>query len=186
MFAAAAQGAATENRNRVVRFADLPKWAQSDIPRDVRDNARIVGVLGDRTIVVAPTSNGNYCVAYVGKRHNRGWGGCRVRTPSPRSGGNVRDYLLGATTTWDGRTIRTVSGDTLAGPDVFVSIVYADGTREPLTMIWVGAPIRAGFFYRTIRKPHQVDSRRPTAVELRARDGRLVARDVIHKPRFRR
>ena len=96
--------------------------------------------------------------------------------------GDLNAYLVGATIGGDGRTIRTVSGDTLAGPETFVSIVYADGTREPLTMVWVGQPIRAGFFYRAMPKAHQVDSRRPTAVELRGPDGRLIARQVIHKP----
>jgi hypothetical protein len=148
-------------------------------------------VLGDRTIVAAPTRNGNFCVAFVGKR-GRGWGGCRVRSaspdflrPSPNFGGDVRAYLVGATITGDGQTIRTVSGETLAGPDAFLSLVYADGTREPLPMIWVGAPIRAGFYYHAIRKPHQADSRRLAVVELRARDGQLIARQVIRKPIFR-
>jgi hypothetical protein len=190
ILATAAQAAP---RNRVVRWTDLTKWAQSDIPRDVRPNARIVGVLGDRTIVVAPTRNGNFCTAFVGHRHHRGWGGCRVRSSSPDNRrGNFHAELVGASYTGEAKRIggpvliRTVSGETLAGPGAFLSLVYADRTREPLSTIWVGAPIRAGFYYRALRKPHQSGRGRPTAVELRGRDGRLIARQVFPKPIFRR
>jgi hypothetical protein len=170
--------------NRIVRFADLPRGAVPGIPRDVHSVSRIVGRLDGRTIATAPTRNGNYCDAFWSKTHKSGWAGCRVR--GARGGGrrgDFRSYLIGATVKANGKSILAVSGSTATGPGPRLDVVYADGQRERLTVIWVGDPIRAGFFYRAIPSTHLGPSRRAKSLELRS-GSRLIAREVLLLPTF--
>lgn len=177
----AASGAAT-GLNRIVRFSDLPHGSLKGIPRDVRPYSRIVGTLDGHSIAAGPTRNGNYCEAFAVKGKDGGWGGCRVRGAFPdRVRGNFRGYLIGASFTANRTTVLAVSGSTAAGPRPRLYVGYADGSRERLATIWVGNPIRAGFFYRTIPIAHRSKAHRAKFLELR--DGtRLIARQELLLP----
>jgi hypothetical protein len=171
--------------NRVVHFGDLPRGWVPGIPRDVRSASRIVGQLDGHTIAAAPTRNGNYCEAFWVKTRHHGWSGCRVRSAfGPDHGKDFHSDLIGGTFSVNRRSVLSVSGSTAAGAKPRLYVVYRDGVRERLTVIWVGKPIRAGFFYRTIPSGHLAPSRRAKSLELR--DGsRLVARQMIPLPRPR-
>jgi hypothetical protein len=79
------------------------------------------------------------------------------------------------------KAVFAVSGSTAAGPRPRLYLGYADGSREQLPLIWVGDPIRAGFFYRTIPTAHRSKARRAKSLELR--DGtRLIARQQLLLP----
>jgi hypothetical protein len=168
--------------NRIVRFSELPRGSLKGIPRDVRPHSRIVGKLDGYTIAAGPTRNGNYCEAFTAPGKDGGWGGCRVRGAYPsRVRGDYRSYLIGASVNGNDKAVFAVSGSTAAGPRPHLYLGYADGSREQLPLIWVGNPIRAGFFYRTIPTTHRSKARRATFLELR--DGtRLVARQQLLLP----
>ena len=101
---------------------------------------------------------------------------CPRRIPRPT--GDYRGYLIGATISANRTSVLAVSGSTAPGPHPRLYLVYADGSRERLEMIWVTNPIRAGFFYRTIPKAHLSKPLRAKSLELRD-EGRLIARQQI-------
>lgn len=162
--------------NQSVNFADLPHGWGKAIPRDVRPNSRIVGTLDGHTIAAGPTRNGNFCDAFWVKPKGGGWGGCVVRGPYPdHQAGDFHSYLIGGGWESSDGAVFSVSGATAAGPRARLYVLYADGTRERLRMIWVGKPIRAGFFFRTVPKDHLTKGHRVRALELR-RGGKVIAR----------
>jgi hypothetical protein len=164
-------------QDRIVGFGDLPHGWLPGIPRDVRSVSRIVGRLGGIRIAAAPTRNGNYCEAFFA--HHTGWSGCRVRSARGPSGrGERRPYLIGAEYEMSRTSLLSVSGSSIAAAGLHLFIVYVDGVRERITVIWVGRPIAAGFFYAAIPKGRRTPSRRATALELR-RGSVLVARQVL-------
>jgi hypothetical protein len=69
-----------------------------------------------------------------------------------------------------------------AGPTARLYVLYADGTRERLRMIWVGKPIRAGFFFRTVPSDHRTKGHRARALELRLGD-KVIARQRVILPK---
>jgi hypothetical protein len=176
--AAAAEAGLVSLPNRVANFGDLPRGWGPGIPRDVRAVSRIVGRIDGYTIAAAPTRNGNYCEAFWVKGGKGGWAGCHVRGAYADHRGDYRGYLIGAAFGANQTSVRWVSGSTAAGPQPHLYLVYADGSRERLAMIWVTKPIRAGFFYRAIPKEHLTKSRRATSLVLRDHE-RLIARQQI-------
>jgi len=74
-----------------------------------------------------------------------------------------------------------VSGSTLVAPGAKLLLIYADGSRERIKVIWVSKPIRAGFYYHVIPSAHRTHARRPIALELK-RGTRIVARQVLQTP----
>jgi hypothetical protein len=176
---AAAAAAGLDPPNRVVRFGDLPPGWVPGIPRDVRADSRIVGRLDGHVIAAAPTRNGNYCEAFWDRRGDRGVAGCRVRAAyRDRRLGDFHSYLIGGMLLGSRTRTAAIAGSTLAGPRPRLYVLYVDGARERVPLIWVGRPIGAGFFYRSIPKEHLTGRRRAKALELR--DGpRLVAREII-------
>jgi hypothetical protein len=95
--------------------------------------------------------------------------------------GDFHGYLIRASAHATSTKALAVCGSTLVGPRPHLSVVYADGARERLKVIWVTTPIRAGFFYRWIPKEHLSKLRRAKSLELR--DGaRLIARLKIRLP----
>ena len=184
LLATGALGGSVGAQDRVVRFADLPHGWLPGKPRDVRVMSRIVGRLDGHRIAAAPTRNGNYCQAFSAR--GGGWGGCRVRAARHRDHrGELRGYLFAAGGEVGRRGFLVVAGSALVAPGPRLYLVYADGSRERLTVIWVSKPIAAGFFCRVIPSAHRVLSRRAKALELR-RGTRLVAREVLGIPVLQR
>jgi len=167
---------------QTVTFADLPHGWGEAIPRDVRPNSRIVGTLDGHSIATGPTRNGNFCEAFWVKPKGGGWGGCVVRGPAPdHLAGDFHAYLINGGWESTDTTVLSVAGATAAGPSARLCVLYADGTRERLRMIWVGKPIRAGFFFRTVPSDHRTKGHRPTALELRRGDKVIARQRVILK-----
>jgi hypothetical protein len=189
-FTVAAAGASAGS-SPVLRFSDLPHGWVPSIPGDVQAVSRIVGTLDGHRIAAAPTRNGNYCEAFSAGR-NGGTGGCRVRLPStrvPQRPAQHGGYLIGAggraarTAGVPGLAISAIEGSTLAAPGARLYLVYADGMREELRILWVSKPIGAGFYFHSIPQAHRLPRHRPIALVLR-RSGRVIARQALTTPQL--
>lgn len=112
-----------------------------------------------------------------------GSGGCRVRGAIPDPAGDFHAYPVGGEFSANRTGIVSVSGSTTAGPRPRLFVVYADGTRELLPVIWVSTPIRAWFFYRTTPKGHLSKARRAKPLELRE-GTHLIARQQLPLPKL--
>jgi hypothetical protein len=148
-------GAATHAET--LRFASLPRGWYEGIPRDIRSDSRIVGTVGGHRLAVAPTRNGNFCLAF-----QRRFAGCRVRSPA----------LIGSTYEASSASVQSVGGSVLGRAGRSLYVHYADGREAPIRLTHVGNPINASFFYIEIPRRHLVKSRRALSLELR--DGRRV------------
>lgn len=95
-------------------------------------------------------------------------GGCVVRDRS-FSGSIALLALVGKT------SVNVFEGSTPAPAGSRLYLSYADGTRERLPLTFVGRPIRAAFFGRTIPPARRTAEARPTVLELWLR-GKLHAR----------
>ncbi len=177
---AAASGGLTARADRVVRFADLPHGWVKGIPRDVRPNSRIVGVLGGHRVAAAPTRNGNYCQAFG--YGSGGVGGCVVRGArwSGRPG-ELKPYLILATSLVGPKSVIAVGGSAFATPGQRLVLAYADGTRERVSLTFVSRPIGAAFFFREIPGAHRAVQSRLQFLELR-HGRRLIARQRAAAP----
>ena len=176
MLAGSASGGITVRADRVVRFADLPRGWVKGIPRDVRPTSRIVGVLGGRRVATGPTRNGNYCMAFsIGKK--AGVGGCVVRSTCRfRAGlGEIRPCRISPISRVDAKGAIDAGGSVSATLGTHLYFVYADGAEERVALTFVGRPIRAGFFFRSIPSAHRSLDTRLRWLELRRGD-QLVAR----------
>jgi len=120
-----------------VVFAGLPHGWVKGIPRDVRADSRIVGIVGGRRLAVAPTRNGNFCEAF-----DRGFAGCRVRSAG----------AIGPTTMGGGKEgLTTIAGDVLTTSRTSRLYLKVAGRPERIVpMIWVSPPIAAGFFWMRV------------------------------------
>jgi hypothetical protein len=118
------------------------------------------------TLSVAPTRGGGFCASWSGGY--RGFDCVRVRPPGAPAVGTLSygfDEATGAADAIDGTTLRQ---------DAQLQLRYADGTLETVPVVWVTAPIDAGFF------AFDVPTRRARAVALVASvGGRVVARRPI-------
>jgi hypothetical protein len=164
-------------RDRSVRFADLPHGAPRwRIPGDVRAASRLVGRLDGGSIFASPTRDGYWEMFGVGRG---GWGG-----GIPWRAGGHRAPPRGAAVVGGGGIAKgngvfvRIGGSTRVAPGAKLFVVYADGSRERIKVIWVSKPIGAGFYYHAIPKAHRVRVRRATALEL-VRGSRVVARQVF-------
>jgi hypothetical protein len=128
---------------------------------------------------VAPTRAGGYCWQFSGRS-----GGChRSRdegTTTPRrERGSVNPALLGATfqaSSGDVQHVTWIGGDIRAPSAHSLSIEYADGGKTDVPFYYVGRPIDAGFFLRAVPPGHQTEQTRATALVLRDRTGKVLAR----------
>jgi hypothetical protein len=182
VWVASASGAVTSGSDRVVRFTDLPRGWVWGIPRDVRPKSRIVGVFAGHRVAAGPTRNGNFCLAV--SLGSRGMGGCVVRNGrGQRHGGELRPYLLSMMSMSNRRGTAEVLifGSAFAKPGQRLVLVYADGTRERVSLTFVSRPIGAAFYLRVIPRAHQTARTRLRFLELR-RGSTLVARLRVASP----
>jgi hypothetical protein len=147
-------------------FASLPHGWYEGMPRDVRKDSRIVGRVGGHRLAVAPTRNGNFCLAFQGL-----FAGCRVRSPA----------LIGSTYIASAVSVQSAGGSVLGPADRSLYVRYADRTDVQVRLTHVGAPINASFFYIDIPRSHWVRARRALSLELR--DGRrVIERTLLPRP----
>jgi hypothetical protein len=131
-------------------------------PHAVSGDTRSVGRFdfggSTRTLWVAPAKNGGFCSLWLPE----GGGGCST-SGQPLSTGAL---LSGGIPVW-------INGD-VAAPVVTVLIRFRDGSSVRPRIVWVSAPIDAGFFAYDVPAGKQV-----TAVEAYDRQGALVRRQTL-------
>lgn len=111
-----------------------------------------------RTLWVAPARNGGFCSLWLPE----GGGGCST-TGQPLSTGALLRFGVPV---W-------INGD-VAAPAVSVLIRFRDGSAVRPRIVWVSAPIGAGFFAYDVPAGRSV-----TAVEAYDRQGALVRRQTF-------
>jgi hypothetical protein len=116
-----------------------------------------------RTLWVAPAKNGGFCSLWL----PQGGGGCST-SGKPLSTGAL---LRGGFPEW-------VNGDA-AGSAADVVIRFSDGTTVHPRIVWVSAPIDAGFFAYEVPAEKQTSRAHVTAVDAYDRDGRLLAHQTF-------
>lgn len=89
-----------------VQFASLEHGWVAGMPRDTRNDSRIVGRIGGHLLAVAPTRNGNFCEAFAL------FAGCRGREAA----------VIGPTVGGSSGRMTAIAGDVLAeGGHLYVS-----------------------------------------------------------------
>jgi hypothetical protein len=150
--------------------------AGSVTPRDLRAAPRLVGGIGGATIFAAPTRTGYWQMFSVDKHGRVGGGPSQVSEPHA-----IGVVQIGRGSLFSSRAYLVVAGSTLEQRGAKLFLVYAHGSRERIKPILLGKPVRAGFYYYVIPKPHRIRVGRPTALEL-VRGSRLVARQPLPMP----
>jgi hypothetical protein len=133
-------------------------------PQAVAGETREVGRFtfggSTRTLWVAPARNGGFCSLWL----PAGGGGCST-SGHPLSTGALLHLGVPA---W-------VTGDAIASAIGDVIIRLSDGSTIHPRMVWVSAPIDAGFFAYDVPAAEQTSRIHVTAVDAYDRNGRLVA-----------
>lgn len=152
-------------------------------PQAIASQARRVATfrLGgkDRVLWVAPTRDGGYCYLFA---HT--FGGCRTarerngaQAPPP---GYVHPQRLGVTSEAPVRDkvpyVSRIGGDIRIQSAHSLTVIYADDSETPVRFYYVSEPIAAGFFLAALPAGHDTTATRATAIELRDKAGRLLAR----------
>jgi hypothetical protein len=173
----AAQG---PSRASVVAFSRLPHQGvvPPSMPQHLRGVARELTLSMGHSVWLAPTRNGNFCEAF-----SYGFGGCRVRTlPSsftPRQRASLR---IGDTVEARNNTAVAIGGDLLAVPGSTLTLVFADGARQNVPVVFVSAPISAGFYALTLSPAHQRQGHTPIRLTAADARGKVIASTSISAP----
>lgn len=141
-----------------VAFSELnvgfpPGMSPHAVSGETREVGRVDLGGSTRTLWVAPAKNGGFCSLWLPE----GGGGCST-SGQPLSTGAL---LRGGVPEW-------INGDA-AGPVVSVVIRFRDGSSVRPRIVWVSAPIDAGFFAYDVPAGKQA-----TAVDAYDRHGALV------------
>lgn len=116
------------------------------------------------TLWVAPAKNGGFCSLWL----PLGGGGCSTSGKPLSTGALLR---LGVPE-W-------ITGDAIAPRVADVVIRFSDGSAVHPRIVWVSAPIDAGFFAYDVPAAGQAARRHVTAVEAYDGQGRLVERQTF-------
>lgn len=125
---------------------------------------------------VAPTARGGFCFNWTGA-----FGGCfadRVppRVPEPR--GDLKPFLLGATWGGNSRGVTEVGGSLLAPETDRLTLEYVDGSETDIPVVWVSAPIDAGFYLYFLPPEHRGPEHEAAALVAKDHDGMVLARQL--------
>lgn len=147
-------------------FSSLNRGAPRGMsPHAVSGQTRDVGAFTfggiTRTLWVAPAKNGGFCVLWL----PRGGGGC-----------STAGLPLGTGALLSRGFPEWVNGDVLASAVSDVVIRFSDGSSVRPRIVWVSAPIAAGFFAYDVPLGEQSRRRHVATVDAYDRAGRLVAR----------
>jgi hypothetical protein len=152
-----------------VQFFSLNAGAPRGMsPHAVAGETREVGRFAfggsTRTLWVAPARNGGFCSLWL----PAGGGGCSTSGHPLSTGALLR---LGRPA-W-------VTGDATAPAVGDVVIRLSDGSTVQPRIVWVSAPINAGFFAYDVPAAQQSSRVHVTAVDAYDRSGRLVAHQIF-------
>lgn len=126
---------------------------------DTREVGRFTFGGSTRTLWVAPARNGGFCSLWL----PQGGGGCST-SGHPLSTGAL---LRGGVPVW-------LTGDAVSSAVSDVVIRFGDGSAVHPRIVWVSAPIDAGFFAYDVPP-----GRRVTGVDAYGRNGELVRRQTF-------
>jgi hypothetical protein len=129
------------------------------------------------TVWVAPTKGGGFCMFVSESRRSIGGGGCDRDRALPFSPGLSIPGPISATGEIQVPPV-ILAGDTLIHGAVRVEIRFEDGTSAQTPVVWVSAPIDAGFFVYDLPPEHWKAGQRPVALVLEDADGTELARDT--------
>jgi hypothetical protein len=146
-----------------------------------------------RTLWVAPARNEGFCVLWL----PRGGGGCSTAglplstgamlvlphaptepAQTPFTPSQIRTLMRKGVPEW-------ITGDVTAGTVSEVLIRFSDGHTVRPRIVWVSAPINAGFFAYDVPADEQSTRAHVTAVDAYDRNGRLVRRQTFTDPSAR-
>ena len=152
-----------------VQFFSLNAGAPRGMsPRAVAGETREVGRFtfggSARTLWVAPARNGGFCSLWL----PAGGGGCSTAGHPLSTGALLR---LGVPA-W-------VTGDVIAPAVGDVVVKFSDGSTVRPRIVWVSAPIDAGFFAYDVPAGKQTSRAHVTAVDAYDRKGRLAAHQTF-------
>ena len=116
-----------------------------------------------RTLWVAPARNGGFCSLWLPE----GGGGCSTSGKPLSTGALLREGFP----EW-------INGDAVV-PSATVVIRFSDGSTVEPRIIWVSAPVGAGFFAYDVPAARQTSRLHVTAVDAYDRDGRLLAHQTF-------
>ncbi len=156
-------------RSVQVQFSSLNRGAPPGMnPRAVSGQTREVGRFTFRgtvfTLWVAPAKNGGFCSLWL----PAGGGGCST-AGHPLSTGAVLRFGIPL---W-------ITGDAISPAVSDVVIRLSDGSAVHPRVIWVSAPIGAGFFAYAVPAREQTARRHVTAVDAYDAHGALVAHQTF-------
>jgi hypothetical protein len=152
-----------------VQFFSLNEGAPRGMsPRAVAGETREVGRFtfggSTRTLWVAPARNGGFCSLWL----PAGGGGCSTSGHPVSTGALLRQGMPA----W-------VTGDVIAPGVGEVVLRFSDGSSVHPRIVWVSAPIDAGFFAYDVPAGRQTSQIHVTAVDAYDRQGRLVAHQTF-------
>lgn len=153
-----------------VHFSSLNLGAPAGMsPRAVSGETREVGRFtfggSTHTLWVAPAENGGFCSLWL----PLGGGGCSTLGKPLSTGALLRSGLP----EW-------VTGDALATAVGDVVIRFSDGSTVRPRIVWVSAPINAGFFAYDVPPVRRTGRVHVTGIDGYDRDGRLVEHQTFH------
>jgi hypothetical protein len=137
--------------------------------------------LGGRSITlsVAPTSSGGFCYQFS---EGAAGGGCAA-VASQRAAQQL-GVSFGLKINPRGvPSVNQVGGWTLDARATHIRVDYRDGTSETVSLIYVSAPIAAGFFVFAVPRAHLNPAAALTAVSALDKDGHVLERELPANPR---
>jgi hypothetical protein len=181
--AVAAAAVASGSQRANVHFASAPLGPKSAFASIARRYPRVVLTArarrvaliqwnGERPLLVAPTTGGGFCESLAGA-----YGGTGCFPGSARARNKLNSGLVGDTggpvafngTFFDPRAVR-------------LAVRYEDGRTSVIPVIWVDAPIRAGFFVYVIPSAHRHAGHRPLTIALySAKGAQLIDLSLVRR-----
>jgi hypothetical protein len=184
----------TAPRSVQVEFSSLNLGAPPGMsPQAASDDTREIGRFtfggSTRTLWVAPAKNGGFCVLWL----PRGGGGCSTAglplstgamlvlphaasepAQTPFTPSQVRTLMRKGVPAW-------ITGDAISPAVREVVIRFSDGSVVRPRIVWVSAPISAGFFVFDVPNDEQSSALHVTAVDAYDREGRLVKHQTFNE-----
>jgi hypothetical protein len=157
-------------RSVQVQFSSLNLGAPAGMsPRAVSGETREVSRFtfggSTHTLWVAPAKNGGFCSLWL----PRGGGGCST-SGKPLSTGALLRFGVPE---W-------ITGDAIATAIADVVIRFSNGTAVRPRIVWVSAPIGAGFFAYDVPSDQQTRRVHVTGIDAYDRSGTLVEHQTFH------
>lgn len=150
-----------------------PGMAPGVIAEQAREATSFPLSEGGRTVLwVAPTKTGGFCHFFSGAL-----GGCRSKAENSAAS----PYVIGFGMTGPrGRVPFVIGGDISAASDVeTLKLRFADGDETTIPIVWVSAPIEAGFYLYEVPREHWEAGSRPALLIGLGADGAEVARQAL-------